>query len=278
MRRNPLSRLAALAAAAVLALTACSGGDGATSLGPVPTVPPTVTSTSTTAPPATSTTSTTATSPTTAARASTTTTTARPVIVDGIPQVTATPSRAAVGARVRIEGTGFTEEMWKQRDTRLWLRGSSGCGLLADAEHTITVSASGRLTGELVVPATGNCPQSSVGDVPITTGTYRIVFMCTPCAIGQLEVTSNAVQCANVGFAPNTDNVAGDIVAVGLGCAEAEALVRKVGAQVGSIGPPARVEADGFECVRTSQYEGMGLPSATFTCTSGAKKVTFVRT
>jgi hypothetical protein len=158
------------------------------------------------------------------------------------------------------------------------LRATSGCGLSADAQHTVTVSATGRLTGEFVVPSVGGCPQSGTGERPVTSGSYRIVFMCSPCAIGQLEVTSPVVECADVGFAPNTDNVAGSIVATGLGCAEAEALVRKVGAQVGAIGGPSRVEADGFVCVRTSQYEGMGLPSSTFLCTSGSRQVSFVRT
>ena len=174
---------------------------------------PTAPETTTTAPPATTS--------TTMARAATTTaappTTVRPVVVDGIPQVIATPTRAAVGGRVRIEGTRFTEEIWKPRDTRLWPQGPSGCGLTAEAQHRITVSVAGGLADELVVPAT-NCPQSDVGDLPLTSGTYRIVIMCTPCTIGHVEVTSSAVECADVGFAPNSDNLAGAIVATGVTC------------------------------------------------------------
>jgi hypothetical protein len=278
MRRNRLPRLAILGVAGLVVLSGCSNGGDPRSLGPVPTASPTTLPETTTTTVASATASTTTVRPTTTVAS---VTTVRPVVVDGIPQVVATPSRAAVGSRVRIEGTGFTEDTWKPRDTRLWLRAPSGCGLSAEAQHTVTVSVTGRLTGEFVVPATGNCPQSSVGDIPLTSGTYRIVFMCSPCTIGQLDVTSNAVEsveCADVGFAPNTDNVASDIVATGLDCAQAEALVRKAGAQLRSVGGPSRLDVDGFECVRTGQSDGPGLPSSTFACTSGVKKVTFLRT
>lgn len=38
-----------------------------------------------------------------------------------------------------------------------------------------------------------------------------------------------------------------------------------------------QADADGFQCVRTGQSD-RGLPSATFACTSGSKRITFVRT
>src|SRR5687768_8966099 len=91
MRRHRVFPVATLAVVGFLVLSGCSG-DGARSLGPVPTAPATST---TTTPPAPSTiapasTSTTAATVTTV-RASTTTTTG-PRLVDGIPQVTATPA------------------------------------------------------------------------------------------------------------------------------------------------------------------------------------------
>lgn len=186
-----------------------------------------------------------------------------------------------MGARVRIEGTGFTDEMWKVRDAPLWLSGPGpeGCNLFADAEHTVTVSSAGRLTGAFVVPYTGGCRmgEPAVG-VPVRAGVYRVVFPCTACFIGEIEVTAGAVRCADIGFTPDSDDVAGGIVAAGMTCAEAEALVRTVGAQVGAVGAPSRVEANGFVCVRISQGGGgRGLPSSTFECTSGSKRVTFVR-
>jgi len=277
MRRSPRPLASTIAVAGLLVLAGCSGGAGdPKSLGPVPTGPSTTVeeTTTTTAAPATS---------TSVARVTTTqgsaapTTTAGPVLVDGIPQVTATPSSAPVGARVRIEGTGFTDVMWREANPSLWLVARSGCGAFAQTEHTVTVSASGRLTGDFVVPATGNCRQSSIGDVPVTAGNHRIVFRCTPCTIGELEVTAGAARCADVGFAPNTDNLASGIVASGLSCAEAEALVRKVGTQVRSVGGPSRVEVDGFTCIRTSESD-RGLPSSEFECTSGPRRVTFRRT
>ncbi|MGI8809882.1 MAG: hypothetical protein ACR2KK_18980 [Acidimicrobiales bacterium] len=279
MRRFHGSRASTLAVVALLALSACSSGD-ARSVGPVPTAPPTTVeeTTTTTAPPATSTTVarsvTTTRPPTTSAPA----TTVKPVVVDGIPQVTANPSRAAVGARVRIEGSGFTDEMWRARGATLWLAEKSGCNLYADATHNVTVSAAGRLTGELTVPSTGGCRMSSIGERPVTSGSYRIVFSCTACVIGELEVTTTAGPCTDVAFSPNSENLASDIVANGVGCVEAEALVRKVGAQVRSVGGPSRVEADGYVCVRTSENDpDRGLPSSDFECVSGAKKVTFTR-
>lgn len=282
MRRLHGSPVPAMAVVAVLLMTACSGGD-ARSGGPVPTAAP-----STTAEPTTTTTTeapvartSTTTSGVTTSRPPTTsgvTTTAKPVIVDGVPQVTATPSRAAVGARVRLEGNGFTDEMWQARGTTVWLAGKTGCNFYASAQHTITVTAAGRLTGELTVPSIGNCRMSDIYERPVTSGSYRIAFTCTACFIGELEVTTTAGPCYDVGFTPNSDNVAGQIMATGLDCAEAEAFVRKVGTQLRSVGGPSRVELDGWVCTRTSANDGPGLPSSDFECVSGSRKVTFHRT
>lgn len=274
MRRNRFPRHPAVAVVGLLVLAGCSSGGDTKSLGPVPTAAPTTTEqTTTTTVPAT--TSTPARPATTAAPS----TTVRPVIVNGIPQVTATPSGAAVGAKVRIEGTGFTDSMWRA-SRNLWLAPSEarlGCALYAQAEHTVTVSARGILSGDFIVPSRGDCRMGGDGDATVTPGTYRIVFTCTACFIGELRVTSSVAECADVAFAPNSDNLAARVVASNMGCAEAEALVRTVGAQVRSVGGPARVEADGFVCVRTSQSDGPGLPSSNYECTSGVKKVTFVR-
>ena len=277
MRRKSSSRASAMAVAGLLVLLgACSSGDDPQSLGPVPTAPTTTAepTTTTTVPASTTTTARAATTtrpPVTAAPPST----VRPIVVDGVPQVSASPSRAAVGARVRIEGTGFTDEMWRARGATLWLAEKAGC-LYAEAQHTVTVSAAGRLSGELTVPASGGCRMSDVGERPVTSGAYRIVFACTACAIGELVVTTTAGPCPNVEFAPNSDNLAVEIRATGVGCVEAEALVRKVGTQVRSVGGPSRVEADGWVCVRTSQSD-QGLPSSEFECVSGSNKVTFRR-
>lgn len=113
---------------------------------------------------------------------------------------------------------------------------------------------------------------------PTTSDTVAASTTTAPTSTSTTTTTVRpAGPCTNVGFSPNSDNAAGGIVANGLTCAEAEALVRKVGLQVRSIGGPSRVEVDGFACERTAQSD-LHMPTSTFTCTSGTKSVTFVRT
>lgn len=279
MERNPLVRAATAAAAVLIVLGGCTSDSttesstsqrdttttsvGATSM-------PETTSTSTTARPA-SVTSTTGRVTATTIRAA------------GQPRAIASPPAAAPEARVNINGEGFTAENWRTPNVPLWLAGgASGCDFYAEADHQVDVSAGGRLTGWFVVPSHGTCRQSSTGDQPVTAGRYRIVYQCTACTIGEFEVTASAppatARCQDVGFTPNSDNVAADIVAYGLPCAEAEAVVRKVGGPLGPINGAPRGEADGFTCRRTSQTEGRGLPMATYECTRGSQRITFERT
>lgn len=275
-RPTSVRLLAAAGVAAALALSACSSGDDAGSE-PLAAARATTTTTPAGEP-----------APTTVPVADTTrprtaTTVAPPAeYVNGVPQVRATPARGPVGTRVTIEGSGFTEANWKGQGVSLWLVGSaSGCALYADAEHTVRVTADGRLTGDFVVPRSGGCRMSDTGVSQLPPGSYKIAFQCTACMIGEFEVTgSNApptALCNDVGFTPNSDNVASSIVATGIPCAEAEAFVRKVGGPLGPINGLPRTESDGFVCERTSQEEA-GLPSATYVCTSGSRRITFVRT
>ena len=199
------------------------------------------------------------------------------MLVNGIPQVTATPARAPVGGRVRLEGTGFTDAMWRVTEPAFWLAGGTGCSFYAQATHSITVSAAGPAHRRVHRPRLGGCRMSDIGERPVTSGTYRIMFTCTSCAVGELQVTTTAGPCVDVAFAPNSDSLASDIVATGMDCAEAEALVRRTRAQLGPVNGAARLEVDGFVCVRTAQSD-RGLPSADYECTSGPKKVTFHRT
>jgi hypothetical protein len=280
MRRNVLHLVSTLAGVGLLATAGCSVGGDARSLGPVPTAPPTTVVPTTTVPPTTSTTlavsaSSTTRPPVTAA----TSTTVRPVVVDGVPQVTASPSRAGVGARVRVEGTGFTDTMWKASGATLWLAEKGGCNLYAEAEHSISVSAGGRLTGEFTVPATGACRMTTSGERPVIAGVYRIVYTCTACAIGELEVTgTSATPCADVVFSPNSENMASGIVATGFAsCADAEAFVRRVGVQLRAVGGPAELQVDNFACARTAESD-RALPSADYRCSSGLQTVYFHRT
>jgi len=281
MRRNTFHPIPALAAVGLLILVGCAGGGDPRSLGPVPTAP------STTAAAATSTvpgpTTTMVGVSTTGARTTTPTTKVEPVRADQPPQVVATPLRAAVGARVTIEGSGFTDENWRAPNAPLWLAGGpSGCYFFAEAEHAVTVSLSGRLSGSFVVPAVGNCRFSTGAEMPVQVGSYQIVYQCTACNIGTFAVTDSpaavSLRCANVGFTPNSDDVAGSIVATGLSCLDAEDFVRAVGARVGATSGPDRLEQGAFVCIRTARRDGPGLPASDYECTSGARKVTFSRT
>lgn len=207
------------------------------------------------------------------------TTTRAPVYVEGVPQVKATPASAKPGTRVRIEGSGFTDEQWAAQNASLWLvLEGGGCSLYAEAAHSVRVSG-GRLTGEFTVPNRGQCRQSDTGDEPVVAGRYRIAFSCTACIIGEFRVTASSstrTACRTVGFTPNSDDAASSIVAHNMPCSEAEALVRKVAQPLGFNGP-ATAEADGFRCVRTGQ-DDQTLPMAFYKCTNGAKQVTFTRT
>jgi hypothetical protein len=192
------------------------------------------------------------------------------------------PGQGPVGARISITGDGFTGDHWRQPGVPLWLTGShAGCAFFAEATHTVQVSAGGHLAGDFVVPASGSCRFSEGGDVAVAPGHYEIAYQCTACMIGGFEVTSrggaSGTDCGNVAFSANSENMASDIVAYGLPCEEATALVREVGPGLGPINGLPRAEADGFVCVRTSQSDRY-LPTSTYECTRDSARVTFVRT
>ena len=130
-------------------------------------------------------------------------------------------------------------------------------------------------TTEPVTSTTSTTTATSVAPRPAASATTSTA---APRLVnGTPQVTVGASRCQDIAFAPNSDNLASDIVATGVTCAEAEALVRKVGPQVGAIGGPSRVEADGWVCIRTASNDRF-LPNSDFACTSGSKTVTFHRT
>jgi hypothetical protein len=192
LARAPVARTHWLAATAgvvgLVALGACGGDrEGAV---PLRTVPPTsaAPAPTTMAKPTTETTRVRVTT-TVAPRVTTTVPPRPPVLVDGVPQVTATPARAGVGARVHVEGYGFTDQQWRSPST-LWLTASpTVCNIYAEAEHSVRVSGDGHLSGDFVVPATGECRMSDVGGVAVTPGTYTIAYACTACFVGTFTVT-----------------------------------------------------------------------------------------
>lgn len=92
----------------------------------------------------------------------------------------------------------------------------------------------------------------------------------------QTTVSSRVQRCDQVAFTPDSEDTASDIEATGLTCEEAERLVRAAGPRTSSGGPQS-VTVDGFRCVLTGTEEDP-LPRASFECTDGNRKVTFVRT
>jgi len=159
---------ACVATAVVLLLAACSsgGGESASSGGAAPTAA------------------------TVAATPATTVTTTPPTTMV-VPQVTVSPSRATIGTKISIAGEGFTADNWKQAGASLWVaQAQPRCDFFAAADHTVTVSADGRLTGEFVIPSIVSCRFTAGAVVDVTPGTYRIVYQCGPCNIGEVEVTA----------------------------------------------------------------------------------------
>ena len=271
------SKMAGIGLAVVVGLTtlaACGGDDERTA--PVTSTTAAADGPSTTTPPATPTTV--DGTATTVRRTATTTAAAEPGSqpVDGMPQVTLTPSHGEPGESIAVEGSGFVDPQWKQSPASVWLAGSlPNCAVYAQAKHNFVVSAAGLLTGVFVVPAQGECRQSDLTEAVLTAGSYRLVFQCTACTIGQFELTGPAA-CGDVIFGPGGD-AAGSITALGLSCGDAEAFVRRVGGSMGAENGLSTIEAEGFNCRRVSQ-EDVGLPSSTYDCVNGAKRITLVRT
>jgi hypothetical protein len=199
---------------------------------------------------------------------------------NGLPQVNASPRRGGTGATIHVDGYGFTDAHWRDPEPSLWLAGGeSGCQVYAEARHTVRVTPDGRLHGDFVVPALGACRQTGVSEFALQPGTYAIVYQCTACTIGTFEVTGKSspppAECTTVGFTPQSEDAASSILATGLSCEEAESFLRRLGPSVGTNGPP-RIELDGFECVLT-RHEPEPLPQGFYECTSGTRKITFVR-
>ena len=142
---------------------------------------------------------------------------------------------------------------------------------LAATNRLRTSIAAGAL---LVLAACGE------GSVSTATGQATSTTAAAPTTVttAVAVTTTTAPRCSNVSFSANAEDVATEIRATGLACSDAEALVRKVGAQANAVESPPKVEADGYTCLRTSVRSGdHGPPLGSFECTSGAAKVTFLR-
>ena len=124
----------------------------------------------------------------------------------------------------------------------------------------------------------GGGPGSTTTSPAAATTTTSSAAATTTTGRGATTTVSAAatLDCRTVGFTPNSEDAASSIKATGLSCAEAEAFVRIAGRQTSS-GGPAQVDVEGYRCVRVRSTQDP-IPQAFYECTSGAKKVTFVRT
>lgn len=112
------------------------------------------------------------------------------------------------------------------------------------------------------------------GDQVVTVPPAAPITVTTAVPLTTVPVT---VECPDIGFTPNSDDVAGNIKATGATCDEASALVREVRRTHNAYSGPRALERGGFTCsvVVTDSLE---LPYSTYTCVTGAKRVMWEKT
>lgn len=128
--------------------------------------------------------------------------------------------------------------------------------------------------GDDTAPGSAGGTTTTLAD-PATTGPTAADPTTTTSGARTATTQPVTSRCQTVGFTPNSEDAASDVTATGLSCADAEAFVRVAGTRTSS-GGPQEVEVSGYRCVRTRSEEDP-LPRAFYECTSGSKKVTFVR-
>jgi Cu-Zn family superoxide dismutase len=141
------------------------------------------------------------------------------------------------------------------------------CGVVGGGPVTTAAPSNGNVT--TTTSAAGATTTTSAAGA--TTTTTRVTGATTTTA----RATGATLNCQTIAFTPNSEDAASSVTATGLPCSEAEAFVRVAGRQTSS-GGPAEVTVQGYRCVRTRTVTDP-LPQAFYECTSGTKKVTFVR-
>ena len=124
----------------------------------------------------------------------------------------------------------------------------------------------------MAVVLAGCADDTDSASTPETTTTSATTISSTASTTTAPPVT---LKCQSIGFTPNTEDGAFDVMATGLSCADAEAFVRIAGARTSSGGPQS-LSVEGYRCV-LARSEQEPLPQAFYDCTSGSRKVTFVR-
>lgn len=149
-----------------------------------------------------------------------------------------------------------------------------------DATTLSTGDAGDRIACGVVGDGPTTTPSTTTQAGAVTTSTTAVAAGAATSTTRQGATTTAraamTLDCQTVGFTPNSEDAASSIKATGLTCAEAEAFVRVAGRQTSS-GGPAQLDVEGYRCVRVRTAQEP-LPQAFYECTSGAKKVTFVRT
>lgn len=123
------------------------------------------------------------------------------------------------------------------------------------------------LTGDLVVTIDGDLDAERLRAVA---GSLR---RHTPTA----PLSGAPTKCPQIGFTPNSDDVAGEITATGLDCGEAGALVRRTREEHGALGSPRYFRLPPFTC-RGVFSDGPGLANTAYRCEDGARRVTWTKT
>ncbi len=211
-----------------------------------------------------------------------------PVYRDGVPQVTASPTRAPAGTRVRLDGYGFTGDPWQDGGGYLALsdpRDLGECVVFAEADHDLTVTPDGHLSGSFVVPAKGVC-RHSTGEVHLGAGgRYDIELRCATCRIGTFTVIlpgesmeePTGMRCGEMTVNFSVQNFASDIYADGVTCGEAQFFLRDHARPLQPPADAAHFDADGFSCDRTGRSDAALPPRANYKCTRGAQYIYFIR-
>jgi hypothetical protein len=123
------------------------------------------------------------------------------------------------------------------------------------------------ITGDLVVTVDGNLDAAGLKAVA---GSLRKHTPAAPSSAAPAE-------CPQIGFTPDSDDVAGDIAATGLDCTEASDLVRRTREQHYALGSPRLFRLDPFTC-RAVFEDGPGLANTTYRCEDGPRRVTWRKT
>lgn len=91
-----------------------------------------------------------------------------------------------------------------------------------------------------------------------------------------LKGNPDVTGCGDIGFTPNTDDMVGDIEAIGTDCKTAKAVARGIHSQDQSFEGNVEQDSEGFHCL--GAFDEEGLPSYSYQCSNGKAVVRFILT